>query len=45
MFYFDRVMSLPIGGYFINVYWWLFRCKPLVFILLVIIDAYFINGC
>jgi hypothetical protein len=34
-------MSLPIGGYFINVYWWLFRCKLLVFILLVVIDAYF----
>jgi hypothetical protein len=33
-----------IVGYFINAYWWLFHCNPLVFILLVIIDGYFING-
>ncbi len=32
-----------IGGYcgcFINSYWWLFHCKPLVVILLVVIDGY-----
>ncbi len=29
---------MAIGGYFINVYWWLFHCKPLV-----VIDGYFIN--
>jgi hypothetical protein len=29
---------------FINGYWWLFRYKPLVVILLVVIDGYFING-
>jgi hypothetical protein len=33
-----------IGGYFINNYWWLFRCKPLVVILLVVVDGHFING-
>jgi hypothetical protein len=31
---------MAIGGY-----WWLFHCKPLVVILLVVIDGYFINGC
>ncbi len=36
--------NYSIGGYCINGYWWLFRCKPLVVILLVIIDDYFING-
>jgi hypothetical protein len=35
---------MAIGGYFINGYWWLFHCKPLVVILLVVIDGYFING-
>jgi hypothetical protein len=30
---------MSIGGYFINVYQWLFYCKPLV-----VIDVYFING-
>jgi hypothetical protein len=34
---------MTIGGYFINGYQWLFRCKPLVVILLVVIDGYFIN--
>jgi len=37
-----------IGGYFIGgyrwllmlLYWWLFHCKPLVAILLVVIDGY-----
>jgi hypothetical protein len=33
-----------IGGYYINDYWWLFHYKPLVLILLTIIDGYFING-
>jgi hypothetical protein len=33
-----------ISDYYINCYWWLFRCKPLVIILLVVIDGYFING-
>ncbi len=28
---------------FINGYWWLFHCKPLVVILLMVIDGYFIN--
>jgi len=35
---------MAIDGYFICKYWWLFRCKPLVVILLVIIDGYFINS-
>jgi hypothetical protein len=35
---------MDIRGYFINGYWWLFRYKPLVVILLVVIDGYFING-
>jgi len=29
-----------IDGYFINGYWWLFHCKPLVVILLIGIDGY-----
>ncbi len=33
-----------IDEYSINGYWWLFRYKPLVVILLVVIDGYFING-
>jgi hypothetical protein len=32
---------MDVGGYFING---LFCCKPLVVILLVVIDVYFING-
>jgi len=32
-----------IGGYYIIGYWWLFHCKPLVVILLVVINGYFIN--
>jgi hypothetical protein len=35
---------MVIVGYFINGYWWLFHSKPLVVILLVVIDGYFING-
>jgi hypothetical protein len=34
---------MAIGGYFINGYWGLFRYKPLVVILLVVIDGCFIN--
>ncbi len=30
---------MVVGGYFINGYQWLFRCKPLV-----VIDGYFIDG-
>jgi hypothetical protein len=26
------IILVTIGGYFINSYWWLFRCKPLVVI-------------
>jgi len=33
------ILLMAISGYFINGYWWLFHCKPLV-----IIDGYFING-
>jgi hypothetical protein len=32
-----------ICGHFINGYWWFFHCKPLVVILLVAIDGYFIS--
>jgi hypothetical protein len=35
---------MAIGGYFVNGYWWLFHCKPLVLTLLVVINGYFING-
>jgi len=46
------ILSMPIDGYFINVYWWLFYWWLLVIILLIIIDiiqsmtigAYSING-
>jgi len=31
---------MAIGGCFINGYWWLFYCKPLVVILLLAIDGY-----
>jgi hypothetical protein len=37
------VLLRIIGGYFINGYWWLFHCEPLVVILFVGIDGYFIN--
>jgi hypothetical protein len=43
------ILLVVIGGYFINGYcgyWWLFHCKPLVVILLVVlmaIDYYFIR--
>ncbi len=30
---------MVINDYYINGYWWLFCCKPLV-----VIDGYFING-
>jgi len=33
-----------IGGYSINGYWWLSPCKPLMVILLMVIDGYFINS-
>jgi len=33
------IIWMAIGGYFIDGYWWLFCCKPLV-----VIDGYFING-
>jgi len=33
------IILMVIGGYYINGYWWLFHCKPLV-----VIDGYFING-
>jgi hypothetical protein len=33
-----------IGGYFINVYWWLFYKWLVVAILLMFIGGYFING-
>jgi hypothetical protein len=35
---------MSIGGYSISGYWWLFYCKPLMVILLVIIDGYSIGG-
>jgi hypothetical protein len=35
---------VAIGGYFIIGYCWLFYCKPLVTILLVVITSYFIGG-
>jgi hypothetical protein len=35
---------VAIGGYYINDYWCLFHCKPLVVILLVAIDDYSIGG-
>ncbi len=35
---------MAIGGYSINGYSWLFHCKPLVVILLVVFYGYFING-
>jgi hypothetical protein len=34
------IILMVIGCYFINGYWWLFHIKPLVVILLVIIDGY-----
>jgi hypothetical protein len=36
------IISVVIGGYYINGCWWLFHCKPLVCILLVVINGYFI---
>jgi len=33
------IILMAIGDYYINGYWWLFHCKPLV-----VIDGYFING-
>ncbi len=36
----DEFSMVDIGGYFINGYWWLFCCEPLVIILLVVIDGY-----
>jgi hypothetical protein len=34
---------MAIGCYSINGYWWLFCCKPLVVILLMVIDGHFIT--
>jgi hypothetical protein len=31
---------MAIDGYFINGYWWLFHYKPLMVVLLVVIDGY-----
>ncbi len=31
------IILVDIGGNFINGYWWLFHCKPLVIILLMVI--------
>ncbi len=39
----DEYCIMDINDYYINGYWWLFCCKPLVVILLVVIDGYFIN--
>jgi hypothetical protein len=33
---------MAIGGYSIGGYWWLFRCKPFVVILLMVINDYYI---
>jgi len=33
-----------INDYYINGYWWVFHCNPLVVILLMVIDGYFIGG-
>jgi len=38
------IILITIGGYLINDYWWLFRCKPLVVILLVVILLVVIDG-
>jgi hypothetical protein len=38
------IILLVFGGYYIDGYWWLFHCKPLVVILLMFIYGYFING-
>jgi hypothetical protein len=35
---------MAIGGYFINDHCWLFYCRPLVVILFVSIDGYYIGG-
>jgi hypothetical protein len=35
---------MVIDGYFINGYWWLFHCQPLMVILLMAIDGYSIAG-
>jgi hypothetical protein len=34
---------MAIDSYSINGYWWLFHCKPLMVILLVAIDGYYIG--
>jgi hypothetical protein len=34
------ILLIAVGDYFINGYWWLFQYKPLVVILLLIIDGY-----
>jgi hypothetical protein len=39
LIYIGEYSIVDICGYYINGYWWLFRCK-----LLVVIDGYFING-
>jgi hypothetical protein len=37
------IILVAIGEYYINGYWWLFYCKPLVVILLAAIDGYSID--
>jgi hypothetical protein len=38
------ILLMDIGGYYINGYWCLFHCKPLVVFLFVAINGYFIGG-
>jgi hypothetical protein len=38
------IIGYSIGGYFISDYYWLLYCRPLVVILLVAIDDYFVAG-
>ncbi len=38
------ILSMTIGGYSINDYWWLFYQWLLVVILLIVIDGYSIGG-
>jgi hypothetical protein len=38
------IIWVAIGGYYVNGFWLLFRYRPMVVILLVVIDSSFING-
>jgi len=38
------ILLMVICGNFINGYDWLFHCRPLVVILLMVIDGYSISG-